>query len=402
MKLRQSENPIKQQIVPKYDVQILSSVREIEKTQLEWEHFLNQRAGKHIFRQAPNIIPYHLKLKSEPRVVILRKKGEIVCIAPFILSQQEKFVFNFSVFKINGPRSSTLKLLGNDFIFSKQADISACINCIFSTLPQSISFDLVSIEDLAKSSAIYTTFAKSNFELLNFKLFSTSPKIEKIRKHILQVTYDLWINSLRGKTRGKIRRKLRSLHKKFPEQVKFVTITKPDQVVNFLNNLDELYPKTWQAKTFGVHSRNTLQETEYYKYLTEKNWLRSYLLSIDNKPVAFLIGFQYAGTFHHSECGYDPEFSSAGVGSVLNYLMLENLYDTNKPSELDFGFGENEYKRIIGNFECDAFSTCLTVPGMWRRIIQLQRIISLAEEKLRSMIIHLKLDKAVRKILKRK
>ena len=116
----------------------------------------------------------------------------------------------------------------------------------------------------------------------------------------------------------------------------------------------------------------------------------------------FLIAFQYNDVFLHAECGYDPEFSKQGVGSVLNYLMLQDLYELNKPDELDFGFGENEYKKILGNRADNAFEAYITQPNLLGFLVRVQQYLNHLEERIRQFLIKSRLDNIIRKILKRK
>jgi CelD/BcsL family acetyltransferase involved in cellulose biosynthesis len=136
--------------------------------------------------------------------------------------------------------------------------------------------------------------------------------------------------------------------------------------------------------------------------LAEHNWLRSYMLLINDSPVAFFVGCQYNKAFEALEIGYDAEFSSLGVGSALSYMVIEDLYDSNKPAYLDFGFGENKYKSLICNHKSPASEAYITRTNMWGILVKLQIILSKLEKMTRSFLIQFHIDNSIRKILKRK
>jgi CelD/BcsL family acetyltransferase involved in cellulose biosynthesis len=69
------------------------------------------------------------------------------------------------------------------------------------------------------------------------------------------------------------------------------------------------------------------------------------------RAVAFVLGFQYRGVFHYSDVAYDEEFAGLSPGSVLLFLLLEDLFGHCRPSILHFGIGEADYKRRFSNFK---------------------------------------------------
>ena len=388
-----------------YDVQILSSVQEIVDATEEWQTFLKKYAGRHSFWQDPYVIRFHHQSheQSEPRIILLRRNGKLECIAPCLISQT-KFKLNFSVFNLPSPQVRILKIIDSDIVFAQTAVKKKCLKTIFKSLKRlRANFDIIYLENLRDNSPIKNFFFDNRKDdFYNFKLKITSYKPEKARQHTLCDSYDAWLKTLRGKTRGKILRKVRSLYKNYPNQVNFTKITNTKCLPEFIKYLNELYPKTWQARTFGPKKRNSKNDNIFLTNIARKGWLRSYLLHISDKPVAFLIAFQYNDVFLHAECGYDPEFSKQGVGSVLNYLMLQDLYELNKPDELDFGFGENEYKKILGNRANNAFEAYITQPNLLGFLVRVQQYLNHLEERIRQFLIKSRLDNVIRKILKRK
>jgi CelD/BcsL family acetyltransferase involved in cellulose biosynthesis len=77
--------------------------------------------------------------------------------------------------------------------------------------------------------------------------------------------------------------------------------------------------------------------------------MRSYLLWVEDRPIAFQIGFQADGVYYCDQTGYDPEWASYRPGTMMIFRYLLDLYREDKPSVIDFGYGENEYKRFFGN-----------------------------------------------------
>lgn len=77
----------------------------------------------------------------------------------------------------------------------------------------------------------------------------------------------------------------------------------------------------------------------------ERGWLRSWLLYLDDRPVAFWWGIAYRGTLTPGTTGYDPQLHDAGAGTFTLLQLLEDMCADPEISAIDFGFGEAEYKR---------------------------------------------------------
>lgn len=388
-----------------YEAEILSTVHEITQARNEWVDFLKKDAVGFNFWQDPGIICQKLQYdgQGEPRIILVRRNRKIECVAPCVINTT-RFNFIFSVFRLPGPQTRIMKIIDGNFIFSKNADLDCCVRTVIEAL-ESIDthFDLIKIDALDNSSPFGHFFLESkNHRYRSFQLKSTSPKKEQIWRHIFADSYEKWLATLGYSARRRIKRGIQNLYKQYPDKVELLVVTRDVDVPKFLDLLDDIYPKTWQAKTFGFAKRNNKKDVIFYKYIADQGWLRSYMLLIDSRPASFFIGTQYNDIFEGQEIGYDNKFSSIGVGSVLMDIIINDLYINNKPSILNFGFGENIYKQILSNSSSEATEAYIIKQNIWNYIVKLQIFMSLLESKLRYIIIKYKIDTILRKILKRK
>ena len=63
-----------------------------------------------------------------------------------------------------------------------------------------------------------------------------------------------------------------------------VCVTAPEQVPAFLKELDRLFPRTWQARTFGARPRASRSEQEFFQLAAGLGMLRCYVLRSAGAP----------------------------------------------------------------------------------------------------------------------
>jgi CelD/BcsL family acetyltransferase involved in cellulose biosynthesis len=172
-------------------------------------------------------------------------------------------------------------------------------------------------------------------------------------------------------------------------------------VPTFLEQVDEIYRNSWQAKANGFRPRNTEDELRYYSMIAERGWLRSYILRTDEGPIAFELGFQYDGVFYGHECGFHEKWSEFGPGSVLTHLFIQDLFLQNSPKLLDFLPGRHIYKQSFSNAQHQTSSNYLVPQNHWRPLLAVQGALFAIERGVRAVAISTNLDRPLRNLLKR-
>ena len=145
------------------------------------------------------------------------------------------------------------------------------------------------------------------------------------------------------------RKNLKSKAKKLTHEIK--AYRKPEEVAEFLSKAHEVSVKTWQTKSQRPQILNTPGEVKYWQQVAALGAMRSYILEHDAKPVAFLLSVQWKGQFIAEEMGYDPAFEKSSPGNIMLYRILEDVLANDPPTTWDFGYGDNQYKRILCNHE---------------------------------------------------
>ncbi|MSP61009.1 MAG: GNAT family N-acetyltransferase [Myxococcales bacterium] len=385
-----------------YEVTLQRSAVDVARLVPEWEAFLATDAAEHCFFQYPVLVQQALgdpRQPCEPCIVVARRGGRIRALAPFRL-EATRFHLRFSVLRVGSLPMRALKLAGDRLIVARGEDVGACHAAIFAAIAASkIGFDLVALESVTVPGDLWDFFATPAGP---FRLIPAAARMQKVRQLRLDGTFDDYLAAMNAKTRMKFRRRTRKFRKDFDEQVELRSVTRAEDVRPFLDAVDAIFPSTWQARVSGTRPRNGATDVASLEEIARRGWLRSYLLFCRARPVAFVLGYQYHGVYHHDETGYDQALSAHGPGTVLNQLLVEELFARDRPRLLDFGFGDNEYKRILGNVEHDACAAWLVADLRWRALIGLQRGINGVYDRVRSELVRRGLDARVRDLLKRR
>jgi hypothetical protein len=168
--------------------------------------------------------------------------------------------------------------------------------------------------------------------------------------HLLRMgeSFDDYLGGMGGKSRNTLRRKVRQLEKR-ENGLEIRRVDAPSQVPGFLEAAAEISKNSWQQHVLGDRLTDDERTRRSLSDLADRGLLRSYLLISGSDPTAFLIGYQYRGVFNSGELGYDQRFSDYSPGTVLWYLLLEDLHGDPFMTLLNFGMGDAAYKRRFGN-----------------------------------------------------
>jgi hypothetical protein len=132
------------------------------------------------------------------------------------------------------------------------------------------------------------------------------------------------------------------------------------------HDAEQIAAKTYQR---GLHVgfADTPVVRKRLALAAQKGWLRSHVLYLGERPIAFWIGMLYQGTFVSEYMGYDPEFRSYGPGMVLIMQVIEWFCSRGNQDHvdvIDFGIGDAEYKALLGTDRWVEANTLVLSPSL--------------------------------------
>jgi hypothetical protein len=67
----------------------------------------------------------------------------------------------------------------------------------------------------------------------------------------------------------------------------------------------------------------------------------------EGRPLAYVHGYRIGGTYLVDDLGYDEEVAKVGIGSVAVFQAVRALIDRFPGERISFGYGDNQYKRLL-------------------------------------------------------
>jgi hypothetical protein len=335
-----------------------------------------------------------------PQFIVVRKNGRIQSIAAFYV-QQTKVPLRLSVMKVASFNARALRLFGDRILLRRGQDPGEAFQRVFSTLRQmGRTFDLIWIFTQRIDDPFWRFINSSTPDRQSFRPVVTSTAAEKVHCLTFDRTVDQYKADLRTKP-GYPGKTIRRFWRDMKDRAALVRVTEPGQVGGFLQGVDRVYNASWQARTYGERRRDLPEEIARLETIAQLGYLRSYLLTEDGTPSAFILGYQYRGRYLYDETGYDSARSSSSPGSILTHAAIEDLFGFNTPSMLDFGFGDGAYKRTFGTASYEVCSVYVVRRGRWRLVLGAQQALNAADRAARAALVRTGLDVKIRRILKR-
>jgi CelD/BcsL family acetyltransferase involved in cellulose biosynthesis len=151
-------------------------------------------------------------------------------------------------------------------------------------------------------------------------------------------TFDLTFGSLGTKVRHEFARKQKRLARL--GTIDLVRIDRTDNIGHHLDRFFEFYARTWKGPE---------RRPDFYRSVCQAfagvGQLYFTSLTLDNAPIAYLIGFRGSTVVYGTQTTYDPCFCAFSPGIVLFNRVIGDLFSLGGIRTFDFGPGDHRYKR---------------------------------------------------------
>lgn len=162
-----------------------------------------------------------------------------------------------------------------------------------------------------------------------------------------------YLQKLPTSTRQNTKRRVRKFAEHCGNEIKWKTY-RGSEMSEFYPLAKEVSKKTYQQIHLGEGIPDDKEFYEEMMNLASNDRVRGYLLFHDLLPIAYSYCYVDEDVLSRHRCGYDPDYRQWSPGSILYYLLIEQLFKNNEFRILDMGQGDFEYKKSLatGNVTC--------------------------------------------------
>lgn len=160
--------------------------------------------------------------------------------------------------------------------------------------------------------------------------------------------FGAYLNRLSKKTKATLLRKIKKVENVNKGKQYFKIYSSVQELETFYEFALDISKKTYQEKLFHHGLPET---TEFYKKLrndAKMQRITGYLLFFDDKPIAYnLCPIYDQNKLLYHFTGYDPDYEKYSPGTVLQFKIIENLFENPKIDFYDLCTGEGRHKELF-------------------------------------------------------
>jgi hypothetical protein len=274
-----------------------------------------------------------------PHVIVLKRNGIVRSILAGRLERKE-FDAELGYKKIRLASVRCLTLIHGGLLGEESED---CVADLVESVRKSLrsgEADVAWFYGLDVNSAFYRV-ARRVGGFTTHDYFPGQIQRWKLR---LPPTYDELYRKLSCNTKHNLKRYSKRLRDTFGEELTIKSFHDLRDLDWVLEDTEVVAAKSYH-RGLGVGFICNEETRRTMTLAAKEGWLRAYVLYIANKPCAFWNGILYGRTFFTSTTGYDPDLRDYRPGTFLLQTMLRDLCSEKVADEVDFGFGDAQYKR---------------------------------------------------------
>lgn len=154
-----------------------------------------------------------------------------------------------------------------------------------------------------------------------------------------------------SKTRSTISRKVKKFAEHCGGSLKWECFRTPEEMDRFFPLALELSARTYQDRLLDAGLPDDAGYRAAMRQRAGLDEVRAYILFDGERPVSYLFCPVESGVLMYAYLGYDPEYRKHSVGTVLQWLALESLFEERKFRFFDFTDGESDHKRLFATHQ---------------------------------------------------
>jgi len=164
-------------------------------------------------------------------------------------------------------------------------------------------------------------------------------------------SFDEYVKLFSPKSRSTLRRKVKKFAAANGGGVQWREFERPDELREFFALARAVSSKTYQERLLDVGLPATEEFMGQLASLAHARRVLGYILLLHGRAVAYVCCVRREAIVTYDWVGYDPDVGALSPGTVLQYLMLQRLFERRDVAIFDFTEGEGGLKRLFSTDE---------------------------------------------------
>lgn len=163
----------------------------------------------------------------------------------------------------------------------------------------------------------------------------------------LRLTFEEYRNKFSSKTRSTLNRKIRKYAEHSGGEISWKVYRQVDEISDFFNLARAVSKTTYQEKLLDAGMPDSDEFFHEMEHLARQDCVRGFILFHNHQPVSYLYCPIIDKVVIYAYLGYDPRYMAYSVGTVLQWLALEYLFEERAFHFFDFTEGQSEHKKLF-------------------------------------------------------
>jgi hypothetical protein len=321
--------------VLEYDIKVIKSLEEIEDIRFFWE-------AHQCYPDAD--IDFYIafcranKANVSPHITVLMHQGKPDAMMIGRIDCTD-FKFNFGYKVLFGVKVRSLSILYGGII-GNLTDLAH--NLLLDGIMDSLSkgeADIAFFNHIISDSYIYNLVIKRP----GFLFRDHSPKSYLHWCAKLPDSFNAYQDTRSKKFKRTLNLFNNRTKKQYGDNQSVVCLQQVDEFDRIINDIEMIASKTYhRGMNTGFIDNDATRDR--IKLALKRNLFRAYIMYLDQKPSAYMMGMKYNHTFFPQATGYDPGYNHYSPGTLIIMEMFKRLFDEGDIQAVDFGFGDAFYK----------------------------------------------------------
>jgi len=219
----------------------------------------------------------------------------------------------------------------------------------------------------------------------------------------LEGGFERYLQGFSSKSRSTLKRKVRRYAEADSTgELHWRVYRSPEEIAEFLPQAGALSARTYQARLLDVGLPEGPEFRAQAMALAASGQARGFILFLDGRPAAYVYCSCRNGVATYDYVGHDPALNALSPGTVLQYKILEYLFEDPQMRVFDFTEGEGEHKAMFatGRMLCAKSLVFGLRPGI-RLLVRLHWLTGRADEALDALLDRLGIRRALRRLIRR-